>query len=201
MANREDIELMAHLMRRAGFGATRDELEDYVAKGYEAVVEELLHPADRQNLPVDVIRRYHVNVHESRGPDGPGTEWLYRMVTTRCPLEDKIALFWHGIFATGYAKTNQARAIAVQIDMFRGYGMGKLEPLLLELSRDPATILWLDNNDNHDGAINENYGRELLELFSMGVGNYSEQDIKMAARAFTGWSFEPPIPIYPHGAY
>jgi uncharacterized protein (DUF1800 family) len=188
MSYGEDLELMAHLMRRAGFGATRNELEEYVPKGYEAVVEELLHPTDPQTLPIDVIRRYHVSVHESRGPDGPGTEWLYRMVTTKCPLEEKIALFWHGIFATGYSKTNQARAIAVQIDMFRRNGMGKLEPLLLELSKDPAMILWLDNNDNHNGAINENFGRELLELFSMGIGNYTEDDIKECSRAFTGWT-------------
>ena len=97
MANREDIELMAHLMRRAGFGATRNELEEYAARGYEAMVEELLHPGDPQNLPDDVIRRYHVDIHESRGFDGSAKEWLYRMVTTRCPLEEKIALFWHGI--------------------------------------------------------------------------------------------------------
>jgi len=93
MANREDTELIAHLMRRAGFGATRNELEEYVAKGYEAMVEELLHPSDPQYLPVDVIRRYHVDVHESRVAAGPATEWIYRMATTKCPLEEKIALF------------------------------------------------------------------------------------------------------------
>ena len=188
MANREDIELMAHLMRRAGFGATRNELEEYVAKGYEAMVVELLDPGDPQNLPDDIIRRYHVDIHESRGFGGAATEWLYRMVTTKCPLEEKIALFWHGIFATGYVKTNQARSLAVQIDMFRRFGLGKFEPLLAELSKDPAMIIWLDNNDNHSGAINENYGRELLELFSLGIGNYTEDDIKECSRAFTGWT-------------
>jgi uncharacterized protein (DUF1800 family) len=103
-------------------------------------------------------------------------------------MEEKIALFWHGLFATGYAKLNQARVLLNQIDMFRRCGLGSFRHLLLELSKDPAMILWLDNNDNHKSAINENYGRELLELFSMGIGNYTEQDIKDGARAFTGWT-------------
>lgn len=184
----KDIELMAHLLRRAGFGATRSELEAHVAKGYEATVEALLNPSEPNNMPDDIIRRYHVDIHESRFGPSAAANWLYRMVTTRCPLEEKIALFWHGIFATGYTKTNQARALLNQIDMFRRQGLGRFDELLVELSRDPAMIIWLDNNDNHNGAINENFGRELLELFSMGVGNYSEDDIKECSRAFTGWT-------------
>ena len=184
----QDIALMAHLMRRAGFGATRDELEKFVAKGYEAVVEELLDPGDPQTIPEDIIRRYHSEQHELRSPTSAGATWIYRMVTTSCPLEERIALFWHGLFATGYAKLNQARTLLDQIEMFRRNGLGSFRTMLVELSKDPAMIIWLDNNDNHKGAINENYGRELLELFSMGVGNYSEQDIKECARAFTGWT-------------
>ena len=184
----QDVALMAHLMRRAGFGATRDELEEYMAKGYEATVEELLHPADPQNMPDDIIRRYHVDHSELRELGAAGANWIYRMITTRCPLEEKIALFWHGLFATGYSKLNQARALLDQIDMFRRHGLGTFPTLLVELSRDPAMIIWLDNHDNHKGAINENFGRELLELFSMGIGNYTEQDIKECARAFTGWT-------------
>ena len=187
MTNRE-ISLMAHLMRRAGFGATRDELEEYVAKGYEATVEELLHPGDPQNLPDDIIRRYHTDQHEARQVGGAAAYWTYRMIATRCPLEEKIALFWHGFFATGYSKLNQARALLNQVDMFRRHGLGNFGTLLVELSKDPAMILWPDNNDNHREAINENYGRELLELFSMGIGNYTEQDIKECSRAFTGWT-------------
>ena len=184
----QDIELMAHLMRRAGFSATRDELEEYVAKGYDAVVEELLHPVDPQNLPDDLIRRYHTDQHEMRQLAGAGAYWMYRMITTRCPLEEKVALFFHSLFATGYSKLNQARVLANQIDMFRRFGLGSFRDLLIELSKDPAMIFWLDNNDNHDGAINENYGRELLELFAMGIGNYTEDDVKECARAFTGWT-------------
>jgi len=112
------------------------------------------------------------------------------MVTTDTPIVEKIALFWHGIFATGYAKTNQARALSVQIDMFRRFGLGRFDILLEELAKDPAMIIWLDNQDNHNGAINENFGREILELFSMGIGNYTEEDIKECSRAFTGWTLK-----------
>ena len=182
----DDVHLMAHLLRRAGFTATRDELTRYLTQGYEATVEELINPTDPQVMEEDVIRRLHSDLDESAG--GAGAKWLYRMVTTRCPLEEKLPLFWHSLFATAYSKTNYSRSILNQFEMFRRIGMGSFRDLLVELSRDPAMIFWLDNNDNHEGAINENYGRELLELFAMGVGNYTEQDVKEAARAFTGWT-------------
>ena len=185
-----DIELMAHLMRRAGFGATREELERNLARGYEATVEDLLNPVDSQSMPDDLIRRYHVDQSEARILSSTGATWIYRMVTTRCPLEEKMALFWHGLFATGYTKLNQARTLLNQVDMFRRWGLEKFPALLVELSKDPAMIIWLDNQDNHKDAINENYGRELLELFSMGIGNYTEQDIKECSRAFTGWTLK-----------
>ena len=185
-----DIELMAHLMRRAGFGATREELERNLARGYEATVEDLLNSVDSQSMPDDLIRRYHVDQSEARILSSTGATWIYRMVTTRCPLEEKMALFWHGLFATGYTKLNQARTLLNQVDMFRRWGLEKFPALLVELSKDPAMIIWLDNQDNHKDAINENYGRELLELFSMGIGNYTEQDIKECSRAFTGWTLK-----------
>ena len=183
-----DIALMAHLMRRAGFGATRDELEEYIAKGYEATVEELLHPSNPLTLPDDMIRRYHVEQSELRVSTDAASYWMYRLINSRDPLEEKVALFWHGLFATAYSKLNHARAILNQIEMFRRHGMGDFSTLLVELSKDPAMIFWLDNNDNHNGAINENFGRELLELFSMGIGNYTEDDVKECSRAFTGWT-------------
>ena len=183
-----DTALMAHLLRRAGFGATRNELEDYLALGYDGAVEALLNPSDAGNMPDDLIRRYHVEQSELRDLAGSAAYWMYRMISTSCPLEEKTALFWHGLFATGYAKLNQARSLLNQVDMFRRSGMGSFENLLVDLSKDPAMIVWLDNNENHDEAINENYGRELLELFSMGIGNYTEEDIKECSRAFTGWT-------------
>ena len=175
-------------LRRAGFGATRNELEDYLALGYDGAVEALLNPSDAGNMPDDLIRRYHVEQSELRDLAGSAAYWMYRMISTSCPLEEKTALFWHGLFATGYAKLNQARSLLNQVDMFRRSGMGSFENLLVDLSKDPAMIVWLDNNENHDEAINENYGRELLELFSMGIGNYTEEDIKECSRAFTGWT-------------
>ena len=188
--DKKDIALIAHLMRRAGFGATRSEIQSYLAKGYETTVEELLHPENPANLPDDVIRRYHGDQSELRRLDSAGGYWMYRMITSQCPLEEKIALFWHSLFATGYAKLNQARSLLNQIDMFRNHGLGTFDNLLVELSKDPAMIVWLDNNENHKGSINENYGRELLELFSMGIGNYTESDIKECSRAFTGWTLK-----------
>ena len=183
-----DTVLMAHLLRRAGFGASRDELEEYLAMGYEGAVETLLNPSDPDNMPDDLIRRYHVEQSELRDLPGSAAYWMYRMISTSCPMEEKIALFWHSLFATGYVKLNQARALLNQVDMFRRSGLGSFEELLVELSKDPAMIVWLDNNENHGSAINENFGRELLELFSMGIGNYTEDDVKECARAFTGWT-------------
>ena len=183
-----DTVLMAHLLRRAGFGANRDELEEYLAMGYEGAVETLLNPSDPDNMPDDLIRRYHVEQSELRDLPGSAAYWMYRMISTSCPMEEKIALFWHSLFATGYVKLNQARALLNQVDMFRRSGLGSFEELLVELSKDPAMIVWLDNNENHGSAINENFGRELLELFSMGIGNYTEDDVKECARAFTGWT-------------
>ncbi len=183
-----DVALMAHLMRRAGFGASRDELEQRVAQGYETVVEDLLHPGNANAMPDDVIRRYHSEMGEMRELNSAGAYWMYRMVTTDNQLEEKLALFWHGLFATGYAKLNQASALTNQINTFRRHALGSFRTILVELSKDPAMIIWLDNHDNHKGDINENYGRELLELFSMGIGNYTEDDVKECARAFTGWT-------------
>ena len=184
----QDRMLAAHLARRAGFGATRDELERYVSMGYEAQVEELLHPADARYTPLDLLLRRFPEYHTQTGATDATGPWAYRMITTTCPLEEKIALLWHCVFATGNGKLLHPRSLANQIDMFRRYGMGVFDDLLLQLSRDPAMIIWLDNDANHGGSINENYGREILELFSMGVGNYTEDDIKECARAFTGWT-------------
>ena len=201
MPDHKDIALMAHLMRRAGFGARRQELETRVARGYEATVEDLLHPGDDGYLDKDIIDRYYIDIDDSRQADSTNAWWLYRMINTRHPLEEKMTLFWHGLFATAYEKIENGRAVHSQIDMFRRHCLGNFRTLLLALSRDPAMIIWLDNNTNHKDAPNENYGRELLELFSMGVGNYTEEDVKECARAFTGWTIPNFIPRYPWGAF
>ena len=184
----KDIALMAHLMRRAGFGASYDELERRAEKGYEATVEELIHPEQQPDMQMDLLLRHYVDWKQINGLEANQAHWTYRMINTQRPLEEKICLFWHGIFATGYAKVTHAKQLSDQIRMFKRYAMGSVRTLLVELSKDPAMIIWLDNQQNHKGAINENYGRELLELFSMGVGNYTEDDVKECARAFTGWT-------------
>ena len=189
-----DLALMAHLLRRAGFGATRKELEGYLDMGYEAAVEELLSPTAAP-LPTDddfLMRRYHVDVNSTMYNESGQTDWLHRMINTRRPLEEKIALLWHQVFATSCGKINQIKLVLDQVDMFRRHGMGPFDRLLVEVSKDPAMLYWLDNKDSHKDAPNENYGRELLELFSMGVGNYTEQDVYEASRAFTGWSIQNP---------
>ena len=156
----QEIALMAHLMRRAGFGATREELEARVAKGYEATVEELLHPADE---PVDKYEflRYHPSYLRTITLPGKGSaNWLHTMITTRRPLEEKMVLFWHHIFATGTAKLDNYHVMNVQTDMFREKGMGNYRELLVALAKDPGMIYWLDNCENHANAVNENWGRE-----------------------------------------
>ena len=183
-----DIGLIAHLMRRAGFGANREQIGMHANAGYQNTVEALLNPGEEDRMDDHLIRRFHPELSGMMGPNAPGQNWLYRMATTSAPLREKMALFWHGIFATGYAKVIHGKALSDQTRMFRTFGMGSFKDLLIQLSKDPAMIIWLDNQDNHNGAINENFGRELLELFTMGVGNYTERDIKECARAFTGWT-------------
>ena len=183
-----DIGLIAHLMRRAGFGANREQIGMHANAGYQNTVEALLNPGEEDRMDDLLIRRFHPELSGMMGPNAPGQNWLYRMATTSAPLREKMALFWHGIFATGYAKVIHGKALSDQTRMFRTFGMGSFKDLIIQLSKDPAMIIWLDNQDNHNGAINENFGRELLELFTMGVGNYTERDIKECARAFTGWT-------------
>ena len=182
----EERSLIAHLARRAGFGATPEELDRYEEIGYEALVEEFLNPEDSRHISDDLIFRRHVDLHTMQGHNA--AYWAYRLISTRCPLQEKIALLWHGVFATGEGKLNNLGSLTNQIRMFRRHGLGRFDNLLIELSKDPAMIIWLDNHTNHKDSINENYGREILELFSMGVGNYTEDDIKECARAFTGWT-------------
>ena len=183
---KQDTALMAHLLRRAGFGATPAEMDRALEIGYDAMLDEMLNPDHPDEIPDDLIRRHHVDQSDLRSAGGP--HWVYRLVMTDTPLREKMCLFWHRIFATASTKLIQNKVVTNQINMFREYGMGSFDDLLLELARDPAMIMWLDNQDNHGSNINENFGREILELFAMGVGNYSEEDIKETARAFTGWS-------------
>ena len=188
------LALMAHLMRRAGFGATREELEERLGKGYEATVEELLHSEDAPVANEYTLLRFHPGplLPGGTGPMGV-LNWMYHMLNTGRPLEEKMALFWHQVFATANSKIDNYDRMLEQIAMFRHYGMGSYRDLLIALAKNPAMIFWLDNN--------ENWGRELLELFSIGVGNYTEEDVREASRAFTGWTIGAKIPRLPYGRH
>ncbi|PKB63722.1 MAG: hypothetical protein BZY80_05595, partial [SAR202 cluster bacterium Io17-Chloro-G2] len=203
MANKEDLAQMAHLMRRAGFGATREELERRVAQGYAATVEELINPPEEMPAGnMALLLRYMPGCLLPGGVPQPGQyNWMYNMITTQRPLEEKMALFWHQVFATGNSKVDNCDQMLQQIVMFRQHGMANYRDMLLEVSRNPAMIYWLDNNENHRDAVNENWGRELLELFSMGVSNYTEVDVREASRAFTGWTIAPKLPRQPFGRF
>ena len=195
-----DIALIAHLLRRAGFGATRSELEKYASKDYEEVVEDLLHPDRFPDVEEDILHRYYPHLTDRGDPYQIWAgRWIYLMINSKRPLQEKMALFCHHVFPSAWHKGENACTIMTQIEGFRRYGMSDMRTIFTELSKDPGMIYWLDNNENHDGEPNENYGRELLELFSMGVGNYTEDDIKDAARAFTGWTFTQPTATYPYG--
>ena len=192
MPNTEDIALISHLIRRGGFGAPRAEIDEHAERGYDATVEWLLDPDGEPEVDTAALYRYHPDAERPfRLPNG--MEWLYRMVTTQRPLEEKMALFWHQVFATGENKVESVYEIAQQIKMFREHGLGNYRELLVSLAQNPAVLYWLDNQENHKRAPNENWGRELMELFSMGIGNYTEKDVYEASRAFTGWAFDTKI--------
>ena len=200
-----DIASMGHLMRRAGFGAQYQELEARAAKGYEKTVEELLNPQDHPDgMDLDLAERYFIEWnHFIRGVP----EYIaFRMINSARQLEEKIVLFWHGILCISDSKLQSYPTEYEELELFRHHGLGSFKDLLLGISKDPAMIYYLDNCLSHKGAINENYGRELLELFSLGVGmdgefNYSEDDVKECARAFTGWTIANSIPQQPYGRY
>ncbi len=176
----------AHLLRRAGFSPSETELRAALADGPTATIERLLAGAVESQHYLDLDQTgaalaARENIELLRG------WWLLRMVHTQRPLHARLALFWHNHFATSYAKVRSAAMMLQQLRTFERLALGSFESLLSSLSRDPAMIVWLDGEQNVRGRPNENYARELFELFSLGVGNYSESDVKEAARAFTGW--------------
>jgi len=178
----------AHLWRRAGFGAAPSDVETSMRSGMESSVDALLHPSGSEpsfpDFPdtaalYDPKQRYHT----------AQMWWLDRMLRTNRPLVEKMALFWHGHFATSMQKVLPQYMVA-QINLFRLQGLGNFRTLLLSVSKDPAMLIWLDNRYNVAQHPNENYARELMELFTLGLGNYTEDDVKEAARAFTGWTLD-----------
>ena len=190
-------ELYTHLMRRVGVGCTVNELKKNSKIPYEILVDQILSPNNPDSFQEDDFDRYFA--HE--GIDIWAGRWLYRIINGGHPLREKISIFWHQLFATSWFKSEHPNSLIKQLEMFREIGLSDVKNILTSLSKDPAMLFWLDNNDNIDGEPNENYGRELMELFSMGIGNYTENDVKNSALAFTGWTFSQPIPLYPTGHY
>ena len=193
MATKQDIALMAHLLRRAGFGASRSEIERRADVGYDATVEWLLNHDEQPEVDEYLLYRYHPDSERPPKVNHASVNWLYRMVNSERPLEEKMGLFWHQVFATGDNKVESAYEIQDQIGMFREHGLGNYRDLLVRLAQNPTMLYWLDNQENHKRAPNENWGRELMELFSLGIGNYTEKDVFEASRAFTGWAFDTKI--------
>ena len=206
-----------HLLRRAGFGARPDELDMYGQMSIPQAVDALLE-YERITTDVDTFigRAGYVNV-TLRGPFAPNTtivdarqRWLFRMVHTDRPLQEKMTLFWHHHFATGYNKiagtfgaTEGARYLAAkatedpgrvtgQIEMLRQNGLGNFRDLLVNIAKDTAMLVWLDGRTNTRARPQENFAREIMELFTVGVGNYTEQDVYAGARVFTGWNLAQP---------
>jgi len=178
----------AHLARRAGFGLAADELESLARGGLDAAVARLFggEGGDEGDEARSLAAQSAVVTERNELPALQAL-WLARMAATRAPASEKLALFWHGHFATSFEKVGSAGWMWGQYRLFRERGAGPFRELLLEVSRDPAMLVWLDGNSNERGRPNENYAREILELFSLGVGNYGEKDVQEAARAFSGW--------------
>jgi uncharacterized protein (DUF1800 family) len=201
-----------HLLRRAGFGASADDLRAVENMSSLQAVSYLLNYAQVPDDVDDKIGDAAYAGVTTRGAFSPNTNiedarqrWLFRMVHTRRPLQEKMALFWHNHFATAFSKLNNSvgtvqatkmmalKAGALpgpqgQIELFREAGLGKFRDLLIEVAKDPAMIVWLDGRTNTRQRPQENFGREVMELFTFGIGNYTEQDVYAAARVFTGWN-------------
>ncbi len=174
----------AHLLRRAGFGGTRKEIDKALKAGLDKTLASLLKPEKSKFKPptsVDNLQRLQ-------------SWWVARMLKSKHPLTEKLTLFWHNHFATSIAKVGDLQLMALHMGTLQSYAFGTFEDMLLAVSRDPAMLIWLDNRVNYANSINENYARELQELFTTGVldrngqPNYTEQEVIEVARAFTGWS-------------
>ena len=206
-----DSRTAAHLLDRAGFGGTLDEIQEFAKLKPKAAVDRLVNfqkiPQDdrvRDFLvqpfvtppPVADQTKYQRNLqvffgrvgYDNRQIESARDWWLRRMLLSKRPLEEKLTLFWHGHLTTSNAGVYMSSLMIRQNQLFRRHAAGNVAELILAVSKDPAMLRYLNNNSNVKGRPNENYARELMELFTLGEGHYSEKDIKEAARAFTGWT-------------
>jgi uncharacterized protein (DUF1800 family) len=184
---------VARLFQRAGFGANVDVIDQWATQGYAAAVDHLLAFTAAATRPdeVEVITVV-------AGAPGVETEffdmtpyqrwWLNRMATTAHPLEEKLTLYWHGHFATAFSKVKRAKLLLAQNQLLRDFAGGNFRELAKAVTADAAMLIWLDGNTNQLAAPNENYGREFMELFTLGKDRYTQEDVRQAARAFTGYT-------------
>jgi uncharacterized protein (DUF1800 family) len=182
-----DLRKAGHLYRRAAFGATWEELQAAVADGPDKAIDQLLRGRDDAGFEANA-RVMAGSVGKFNNDAQLAAWWLYRLVMGNPhPLREKLTLFWHNHFATSNAKVRNAGYMLGMYDLMNRHALGNFRDLLQEMSKDPAMMVWLDTNQSKKGQPNENYARELMELFSLGIGHYTEKDIREAARAFTGW--------------
>ena len=180
--------LAAHLFRRASFGASNTQLEEAVSNTPQKCVDRLLDACENSATQAFDAEMTEMAAGLASGePQALEPWWLYRMLFTPAPLKEKLTLFWHGHFATSAATVQNAPMMLVQNETLRRHSLGHFEPLVQAISRDPAMLTYLNSTTNTRLHPNENYARELMELFCLGVGNYTERDIQETARCFTGW--------------
>ncbi|HEX2912676.1 MAG TPA: DUF1800 domain-containing protein [Chloroflexia bacterium] len=178
----------AHLLRRAGFGGTQAEIDQLAAMSHSDAVDKLLNFKYDGNLAFNLQRKLQENGYEANLND-IAYWWMLTMTHTRQPLQEKMALFWHGHFTSSFSKVRDPMLLLEQNELFRTNALSNFNDLVKKVSRNPAMIDFLDGEANRKGKPNENYARELMELFTIGIGNYTEQDVREAARAFTGWTY------------
>lgn len=181
-------EAAAHLLRRAGFGGTPAEIDDLYGRGLEGAVSRLV---DYEAVSVTAyeaaLAAKNYNLANTRGVQ----QWfLDRMAFSPRPLEEKMTFFWNLHWTSGIAKVRGVTLIHNQNKTERQYAVARFDDLVLKISQDPAMLVWLDNWLNRAGRPNENYARELMELFCLGIGHYSEDDVRETARALTGWTLQ-----------
>ena len=174
----------AHLCRRAAFGSPPELVDRLVREGHPVAAMSTLFDSTEDDDALDLLGDVTARGRNFESVQG---WWVYRMLFSRAPAREKLSLFWHDHFATSQRKVRNPRLMMGQVELFLRLGAGVFDDLLLAVARDPAMVLWLDGNTNRRGKPNENFARELMELFSLGIGHYTEQDIQEAARAFTGW--------------
>jgi uncharacterized protein (DUF1800 family) len=187
----------AHLLRRAGFGGTPDEITAFAQLDAGRAVDALFRASDPDGTFVEYPPELGTLRTDQYGQRKTAVQlwWLDRMLRTRRQLAEKMTLIWHNHFATAVSKVSP-EMMAGQINLFREQGLGNFRTLLAAVTRDPAMLVWLDNRSNTKAHPNENYAREVMELFTLGLGNYTEDDVKQGARAFTGWTIKNEQAVY-----